>query len=200
MADVDPVAGEVDCRVVYAGPEGAGKSANLEYLHQALDPDDQGTLISPSPASGRSFYFDFLAVDLGLLAGWRIRLHLYTAPAGEERSEDRVRILQGADGLVLVVDSDPDRLEENRRSLERVDADLEEAGRDRAGLVTAFQYNKRDLDAASPVEDLQAALNPDGDPHFEAVARRGDGVVETLEDVGYRVVRSLELDQAEGAG
>lgn len=200
MADVDPVAREVDCRIVYAGAEGAGKTANLEYLHQALDPEDRGKLISPSPASGRSFFFDFLAVDLGSLGGWRVRLHLYTTPDGQQRSDDRVRILRGADGVVLVVDSGAERLEENRRALERLEADLAEAGRDRAGLALAVQYNKRDLEGTVPVEELEQALNPEGVPHFEAVARRGDGVVDTLEEVGYCVVRSLELGEGEGAG
>ncbi len=200
MADADPVAREVDCRIVYAGPEGAGKTANLEYLHQALDPEDRGKLISPSQDSGRSFFFDFLAVDLGPMGAWRVRLHLYTAPAGEERAEDRIRILQGADALVLVMDSDGERLEENRAALERLADDLDRADRDRDGMVTAYQYNKRDLDGALPVEEMEEALNPDGAPHVEAVARRGDGVVETLEEVGYRVVRSLELGTPEGEG
>lgn len=200
MADADPVAREVDCRIVYAGPEGAGKTANLEYLHQALDPEDRGKLISPSQDSGRSFFFDFLAVDLGPMGAWRVRLHLYTAPAGEERAEDRIRILQGADALVLVMDSDGERLDENRAALERLADDLDRAERERDGLVTAYQYNKRDLDGALPVEEMEEALNPDGAPHVEAVARRGDGVVETLEEVGYRVVRSLELGTPEGEG
>lgn len=200
MVDADPVAREVDYRVVYAGPEGSGKTANLEYLHQSLDPEDRGKLISPSPDSGRSFFFDFLAVDLGAVGAWRVRLHLYTAPSGEERAEDRIRILSGADALVLVVDSDRDRLEDNRRALERLNGDLEEAGREDAGLVTAFQYNKRDLDGALPVEELEGALNPGGAPYFEAVARRGDGVVETLEEVGYRVVRTFDLGEPEAAG
>ena len=200
MADADPVARELDCRVVYCGAPGAGKTANLEYLHQALDPGRRGKLISPSGGSDRSFHFDFLAVDLGHMGEWRVRLHLYTAPAGAARSEDRVRILQGADALVVVVDSDGDRLEDNRTALEDLDEDLSEAGRERRELVTAFQYNKRDLGSAVPLEELEAALNPGGAPHFEAVARRGDGVVETLEEVGYRVVRALDLSAEEAEG
>lgn len=200
MADADPVAREVDCRVVYAGPSGAGKSTNLEYLHSALHPDSRGKLISPSQGSGRSFFFDFLAVELGVLGAWRIRLHLYTAPAGSDRAEDRVRILQGADAVVLVVDSDRGRLDENRAALERLESDLKKAGRDRSSLVTAFQYNKRDVLGALGVEALETALNRFGDPYFEAVARRGDGVVETLEEVGYRVVRGLDLPDPEATG
>lgn len=198
MVEADPVAREVDCRVVYAGPEGAGKTANLEYLHQALDPDRRGKLISPSGSSGRSFHFDFLAVELGSIGSWHVRLHLYTAPGGRDRTEDRVRILRGADALVLVVDSGGDRLEANRDALDRLAEDLDEAGRRREELVTVFQYNKRDRGDALPVEELQGALNPGEAPYFEAVARRGDGVVETVEEVGYRVVRELGLGAPEG--
>lgn len=200
MAEADPLAREVDCRIVYAGPAGAGKTANLEYLHRALDPDTRGKLISPGPDSGRTFFFDFLAVDLGSIGGWRVRLHLYTAPSGEDRTDDRIRILRGADGLVLVADSGADRLEANRRALDRLDDDLGAAERDRADLVTTLQYNKRDLETALAVEELEEALNPGGWPHQEAVARRGDGVVETLETVGYRVVRALEPGGSEATG
>ena len=62
MADADPVAREVDCRVVYCGARGAGKTANLEYLHKALDPDTRGKLITPGRRGEGAYFFDFLTV------------------------------------------------------------------------------------------------------------------------------------------
>ena len=191
MADADPVAREVDCRVVYCGADGAGKTANLEYLHKALDPDTRGQLITPGRGADRAYFFDFLTVDLGMVRGWRVRLHLYALPATAGSRDDRGRILQGADAVVLVVDSSPERQDANREALGTLQGDLEALDRDGVPLAT-FQYNKRDLPDAVPVEALEERLNPSGVPHHEAVARRGDGVVETLEEVGFRVVRSLD--------
>ena len=49
-------------------------------------------------------------------------------------------------------------------------------------LPRVFQWNKRDLPVALPIESLRAALNPGGAPEFEAVACEGRGVSETLRD------------------
>lgn len=192
MADADPVAREVDVRVVYFGARGAGKTANLEYLHKALDPETRGKLITPERGVDRAYFFDFLTVDLGVVRRWRTRLHLYAIPAATGTRDDRGRVLGGADGLVLVMDSDPDRQDANREALRTLRGDLEAVELPAADLVAGFQYNKRDLPGALPVEELEQRLNPAGIPYHEAVARRGDGVVETLEDVGFRVVRSLD--------
>lgn len=192
MADADPVAREVDCRVVYVGPERAGKTANLEYLHKVLEPETRGKLITPSRGGDGAYFFDFLTVDLGRVRGWQTRLHLYAIAATTGTRDGRGRVLQGADALVLVMDSDPEREEANREALSALRGDLESLEMVDGGLVVVLQYNKRDLPDAVPVERLQERLNPGGIPHREAVARRGDGVVETLEEVGFRVVRSLE--------
>lgn len=186
------MAREADARIVYCGPAGAGKTANLKYLHQALEPDTRGKLITTAADSGRSFGFDFLSLDLGDVRGLRTRLHLYALP--REAGEDgRRRILRGADGLVLVADSAPDRLEQDRLARERLERGLEEAGRSLSDVIFALQYNKRDLSNALPVDRMQEALNPTGAPFHEAVASRGEGVVETVEAMGVRVLRAFGL-------
>lgn len=193
MADADPVARQVDCRIVYCGAPGAGKTANLEQLHRVLEPESRGRLIVPGGEADGAPFFDFMTVDLGRVRRWRTRLHLYAINAIRGTEEDRRRVLGGADALVLVVDSGPDRLDANREALAALSRDLEALEINDDALVASLQYNKRDLPGAVPVDRLEERLNPGGLPHHEAVARRGDGVVETLEEVGVRVVRSLDL-------
>lgn len=190
--ETDPIAREADCRVVYCGPPGGGKTTNLRSLFGGLDPETRGTLVSPGPNADRPFRFDFLAVDLGPILGYRTRLHLYALPADDAGNSGRSRILRGADGIVVVLDSSAARLEENRKALSRLEEDLEEAGLGPDDLVLALQYNKRDADDALPVEELEEALNPTGLIALEAVATDGRGVIETLEEVSVRVVRGLE--------
>lgn len=193
MVETDPVARRIDCRVVYWGPPDSGKTANLRYLYQHLDPDTRGKLISPSDAADRAFFFDFLAVHLGDFGGYETRLHLYTIPGDVENPEGVSRILRGVDAVVLVADSGSDRLEENAEAVERLEAGLEEVDRSADDPVWVFQYNKRDHADPLPVSELEDRLNDRAAPSFEAVATSGDGVVETLEEVGVRVLRSLEL-------
>lgn len=184
------MAREADARIVYCGPAGAGKTANLKQLHQALEPGTRGKLITSVADSERAFGFDFLSLDLGEIRGFSTRLHLYALPR-DPGEDGRRRILEGADGIVLVADSGPDRLEDDRSALERLRAALEAAGRELDELVFALQYNKRDLDDALPVDRMEEALNPAGAPYVEAVARRGEGVVETVEEVGVRVLQTF---------
>lgn len=184
------MAREADARIVYCGPQGAGKTSNLKYLHSALAPGSRGKLITPVPGSERAFRFDFLSVDLGEIRGYRTRLHLYGLPRHGD-DDGRARILEGADAVVLVADSSPGRLEDDRAALEGVREGLAEADRTLDDVVLVLQYNKRDLDDAVPLERLEAEMNPGGAPHFEAVAARGEGVVETVEEVGTRVLRAF---------
>jgi signal recognition particle receptor subunit beta len=55
-----------------------------------------------------------------------------------------------------------------------------------------FQYNKRDLPDAVPVRELEATFNSMRRPHFEAVASRGQGVMETLQAVSQWVIEELK--------
>jgi hypothetical protein len=98
------------------------------------------------------------------------------------------------DGLVFVADSHPAREQANRESL----ADLADhlvamaftpAQIERMPRV--FQWNKRDVPGAVPVERLRAALNPAGAPEFEAVACAGRGVSETLRTICKAVLSRL---------
>lgn len=193
--DVDRVAREADGRIVYCGPAGSGKTANLEYLHSVLETDSRGRLITPTRGSERSFGFDFLSVDLGEIRGFRSRLHLYGVPADAGRGERRDRVLAVADAAVLVLDSAAGRMEANRASVRGLVEGLRDAGRDPADVEVVLQYNKRDRSDALPVERLEAALNPGGLRYFEAVAPRGRGVVETVEEVGVRTLAGLETDR-----
>jgi hypothetical protein len=57
-----------------------------------------------------------------------------------------------------------------------------------------FQYNKRDLPVALPVERMRALLNPGGAPDFEAVASQGRGVNETLKAACKAMLARLASD------
>lgn len=189
--ELDRVAREADWRIVYCGPPGGGKTSNLEHLHAVLRPDTRGRLITPVPGSERTFRFDFLSVDLGEIRGWRTRFHLYGLPADLGAEDGRERILRMADGIVLVLDSAPARADANRSAVQRLARGLREVDRDPSRVPVVVQYNKRDLSDAVPVPRLEAQLNLGELPHLEAIAERGTGVVETIEEVAARVLRDF---------
>lgn len=191
MATTNYAAREIDCKVVYYGPASSGKTTNLRQVHDRLDPETRGTLISPTVDGGRTLFFDFLPVDLGSVQGFTTRFHLYTVPGQPAATESRRRILRGVDGVIFVADSFRERLEENLASLEDLVANLEEHGLRLDRLPHVLQYNKRDLSEAAPIPELEGRLNGAGAPSFEAIAIRGEGVFEPLTTVAKQVIRNL---------
>jgi len=183
MALINHRAREIHFKIVYYGPGLCGKTTNLQFLHERLPQERRGRLISIATDHERTLFFDFLPVDLGEVNGFTTRFHLYTVPGQVHYRLSRRAVLTGADGIVFVADSHPARERANRDSLADLEEQLEAVGLtpvQSARIPRIFQYNKRDLRAALPLERLRAALNPLGAPEFEAVACEGRGVGETL--------------------
>ncbi len=108
----------------------------------------------------------------------------------------RKLVLQGADGVVFVADSQARQLEENLESLQNLQVNLLEQGVDVRTLPTVLQYNKQDLPSElvlSP-DVLDEALNFRGVPSLPADALRGQGVFETLRAVSEGVLRRLSQE------
>ena len=190
MIDGRGTSEEIDCRIVYVGPPGSGKSSTLRALHGILDPAARGRLLSPTRADGSTPFMDLLTVELGGVAGRRLRLQLVSAPGDSGRDAVRRTILTGADGLVFVADSAPARMRANEEALAALRLDLDVLGHSEL-LPLVFQYNKRDLPDAIPLDDLDRALNPAGQPFFSSIAERREGVVDPLTAVSERLIRAL---------
>ncbi len=182
MALINYRAREIHFKIVYYGPGLGGKTTNLQVLHDRLPADKRGRLLSVATDHERTLFFDFLPVDLGTINGLLTRFHLYTVPGQVYYRLSRRAVLQGADGIVFVADSHPAREQANLDSLADLAAHLNTLGLDEPTrrLPRIVQYNKRDLPLALPIERLRAALNAEGSPEFEAVAKEGRGVTEVL--------------------
>jgi hypothetical protein len=196
MALINHRAREIHFKIVYYGPGLGGKTTNLQVLHDRLPPERRGRLLSVATDHERTLFFDFLPVDLGAINGLITRFHLYTVPGQVYYRLSRRAVLQGADGIVFVADSHAAREQANRDSLADLAEHLNTLGLDGPGrsVPRVFQYNKRDLGAALPVERLRAAINPDRAPEFEAVAREGRGVTETLRAACKTVLARLATE------
>lgn len=199
MALINHRAREIHFKIVYYGPGLGGKTTNLRFLHDRLPPERRGRLISIATDHERTLFFDFLPIDLGQVNGYLTRFHLYTVPGQVYYRLSRRAVLQGADGLVFVADSHPAREQANVESLADLASHLQSIGLTAAQLERlprVFQWNKRDLPAALPVERLRARLNPLGAPEFEAVATEGRGVNETLKTMCKAVLSRLATGSA----
>jgi hypothetical protein len=160
MSMINYASREINCKIVYYGPGLGGKTTNLEHVYGKVTPDTRGKLISLATETERTLFFDFLPVDLGTIRGFKTRFHLYTVPGQVYYNASRKLILKGVDGIVFVGDSQLERMEANQEAMQNLYDNMAEYGYDLTRMPFIIQYNKRDLPNASPVKDLQAALNP----------------------------------------
>jgi signal recognition particle receptor subunit beta len=160
MSMINYASREINCKLVYYGPGLGGKTTNLEHVYGKVQPNTRGKLISLATETERTLFFDFLPVDLGTIRGFKTRFHLYTVPGQVYYNASRKLILKGVDGIVFVADSQVERMEANIESMQNLYDNMSEYGYDLTRLPFVVQFNKRDLPNASPIKDLQAALNP----------------------------------------
>ena len=191
MSMINYASREINCKLVYYGPGLGGKTTNLEYIYNKINPDTRGKLISLATEQERTLFFDFLPVDLGSIRGFKTRFHLYTVPGQVYYNASRRLILKGVDGLVFVGDSQAERMDANIAAMENLYENLADYGYEPHKLPIVLQYNKRDLPNVVPMEELHAYLNPMGLQEFEAVATQGQGVFDTLRAVSKQVLKSL---------
>jgi signal recognition particle receptor subunit beta len=184
---------EITCKIVYYGPGRSGKTTNLHYIYGRVPDSRRGRMVSLATQTDRTLFFDFLPIDLGQISGFTTRFQLYTVPGQVYYNATRRLVLQGADGVVFVADSQARQLDENLESLQNLQANLLEHGVDVRALPLVMQYNKQDLPRElilQPVE-LDDALNFRAVPSFAADALHGNGVFETLKSITELVLRRL---------
>ena len=184
---------EITCKIVYYGPGRSGKTTNLHYIFGRVPASRRGRMVSLATQTDRTLFFDFLPIDLGQISGFTTRFQLYTVPGQVYYNATRRLVLQGADGVVFVADSQARQLDENLVSLQDLQANLLEHGVDIRTMPLALQYNKQDLPRELILQhaELDDALNFRGVPSFPGDALHGVGVFETLKSITELVLRRL---------
>jgi signal recognition particle receptor subunit beta len=190
---------ELTAKVVYYGPGLCGKTTNLHWIHEKLPIKNKGKMLSLATETDRTLFFDFLPIEIGTIRGMRTRIQLYTVPGQVFYNATRRMVLKGADCVVFVCDSQEAMLDANLESYENLRQNLEANEIDPDEIPVVFQYNKRDLPNALPIEIMNERLNSRNHPFYEAVALKGQGVEETLKGVTKLVFKSLSAKYGEGA-
>jgi len=191
---------EITCKIVYYGPGRSGKTTNLQYIYSQVPDNRKGRMVSLATQTDRTLFFDFLPLDLGSISGFTTKFQLYTVPGQVYYNATRKLVLQGADGVVFVADSQLRQLDENIESLQNLQANILEYGIDIRALPMVLQYNKQDLprELILSQQELDDALNFRAAPAYAADALHGAGVFETLQAISAAVLRKLS-DTGAGA-
>lgn len=183
---------EINCKIVYYGIGLSGKTTNLHYIHQHVNPQDVGDMVSIDTETERTLYFDLLPLELGKVHGFTIRFQLYTVPGQILYQQTRISVLKGADCVVFVADSQASKLQENIECWKELQEQLHRMNKDIREFPLVMQWNKRDLSELLPVSVLEQYLNQYRAPSFETIAVTGQGVIESLRTGINATLRKLE--------
>jgi mutual gliding-motility protein MglA len=197
MAQVDFAERQLTLKLVYFGPPLSGKTSNLRALHAQVDQTGRGRLMTLDTRDDRTLFFDLLPIFFRTTS-FSFRIKVYTVPGQPVHEATRKVVLAGADGVVFVADSSPDKAAANREAWLSLTGCLHAHALDHVPVVV--QYNKRDLATCSFAE-----AEPFGEPArpmFEACAKSGHGVLPTFQalvDLAWASLdRELSLAQKLG--
>jgi signal recognition particle receptor subunit beta len=185
----------VNARILYWGIDGSGKTANLHSIHRKLRADHRGEIQREATVIDPTVEFESLAIELGEVGGLKTRIQMIAVPGGADQAPTRKQLLDQVDGIVLVIDSQRERIEENAASLVELREMLLDYGRNLEGVPLVLQYNKRDQSDPYVLEELHRKLEVNEAAVFEAVATENTGVLQTLSTISKHVIRSLRGQQ-----
>jgi hypothetical protein len=203
MAAIHKAERTVSFKIVYCGPPMGGKTTNVQYIHSCLDQSTRGDLVSLATSADRTLFFDFLAVDAAVVAGYNTRFHLYTVPGQVTYNATYQLVLKQADGVVFVADSQLDRMNDNLQAFANLEANLRLNGQSTERMPIVLQYNKRELPGVAPVDYMEHLLNNRAQRFlsYEASAATGVNVLTTLNAISQTVLYRFNalMEQRESA-
>jgi signal recognition particle receptor subunit beta/uncharacterized protein YoxC len=180
----------IEAKIVYYGAGLSGKTTNLEQVKRLSTDGRCGDMMTLETDGDRTLFFDWLPFNIGKFNGCDVKMQLYTVPGQTQYAETRKRVLAGADGVVLVLDSQSGALDKNRQTLGDLREHLRANGL-AAEIPIVVQLNKRDLPSAMAPDELLREVGLGEMPYVEAIASRGERVFETLREASRLVLQAI---------
>lgn len=181
--------GEAQARIVLWGIAGAGKSTTLHTIHARLRPESRGELVRLPSRLDPTVFAESLAISLGDLGGRAMQLEVVAVPGGDDQAMTRKQLLDQVDGVILVLDCSPGRIEANAAALDELRGSLAAYGQRLEALPLVLQYNKRDVADPFAIEALHRRIGLRDAAVFETIATTGHGVLPTLTTISKHVIR-----------
>ncbi|MFX1419155.1 MAG: ATP/GTP-binding protein [Promethearchaeota archaeon] len=184
----------IQFKIVYWGPGESGKTTNFFRLREKFDLLKLTRGYSIETTEGRTLWEDslYLLFKFALHdVRFNIICHVVTCTGQERFLSTREYVLDGADGILFIGDSDPDKIEQNKRSFRELVSFAKPKH-----IPYLIQLNKRDLKNAIPVRDFKIHLGlplqesyPDGTLIvYPAEAIQGKNVIECFKDLMLLII------------
>ena len=180
MIEFNEIEQRMILKLVYYGPALSGKTTNLLQLHDLLNREGRGDLMMLDTTDDRTIFFDLLPFFLKTPSGLKIKIKVYTVPGQVRHDATRKAVLQRADGIAFIADSQLTEASNNFESFDNLEKNLAFVGLDIDKVPLAIQFNKRDLDHVISEAEIRRTWEPTGIPVLMASALNGVGVIETF--------------------
>ena len=125
-------------------------------------------------------------------AGLKVKVKLFTVPGQVIHGATRKLVLQNADAVAFIADSQREATADNNKYWAYLQQNLRDNGLDPAEIPVVIQFNKLDLPNAKTAEEVEEVRKRGSEPVFGAVAVRGEGVMETFYGLLQNCYRSLD--------
>jgi signal recognition particle receptor subunit beta len=191
---LDFAARELTVKLVYYGPALSGKTTNLQALHRATDPSATGRLMTLETKDDRTLFFDLLPLTFQGKGDLSVRIKVFTVPGQVIHASTRRLVVQGADGVAFVADSQVAETQHNAESFMDLRQNLKANGLSLKQMPLIIQFNKRDLQDIRSDEEIASLAAQGREPVYLAVATRGDGVVESFMGLLHLTWSALEAE------
>jgi mutual gliding-motility protein MglA len=195
MARLMPDRQELDATLVIYGGSRAGKTTVLHCINDRVAPERHGTVTPLGAGLVEAPLLDWLPLELGVIGGWRTRVHLYAVPGQPHADTTRRMLLARTDAVLFVADSQAQRLPETQAAADALRENLRTETGEPRQVPMVVLLTKRDLpdELLLDVETLREALAFGDAPAFACAARRGTGVLEGLHAAVMLMMRHLAL-------
>lgn len=192
MADYDEDANRLTIKLVYYGPAMSGKTTNLMRLHDLLNPQLKGDIMTLETQNDRTLFFDLLPLGFRTPSGLLVKFKLFTVPGQVAHDATRKAVLSRADGVVFVADSQRSQGLNNSEAFQNLADNVGRVGLDFDTLPLVIQFNKRDFPDIYSEDELSERWSKMSWPLLFAVAMTGEGVQETLRALMAQVYPMLD--------
>lgn len=184
----------IQFKIVYWGPGESGKTTNFFRLREKFDLLKLTRGYSIETTEGRTLWEDSLYLLFKFVlydVKFNIITHVVTCTGQERFLSTREYVLDGADGIMFIGDSDPEKIEQNKRSFRELVSFAKTKE-----IPYLVQLNKRDLKNAITIKKFKIDLGlpllekyPDGTyVVYPTEALRGKNVVECFKDLILQVI------------
>ncbi|MHA1584185.1 MAG: GTP-binding protein [Promethearchaeota archaeon] len=180
----------IQIKIVYYGCAMSGKTTSLKCLFRKLKKENKLTSIETT--TGRTLFFDFGTFSING-GEWSIKVSLYSATGQDFYASTRPATLNGADGIIFIIDSQKVFFKDNLISWQELKYYYENRIYD---IPIIFSLNKQDLTDLISIDEIKNNFHLCDFrkiDFFKTIAKNGNEILEAFKKMMNLIFPSINI-------